>query len=232
MRGGRSRGCPAGGAAVLAHGVPRSPVADADGPWRVAGLPAHNAPLELQPLVPPAALLERHRLCAHGRRQPVGSAPTAWHPASPCPYPRSPGWTAPRCRLRREQQGGGCSGVATSTPRGRGGSAGPGLTAGLDGAVVKGHAGVHGVAPGAVAVVVGVAAVVLLQVGLGVGGGRDPAGRVSPPLSPSPWPCRSPREAPAHTHWGTWGVRASQRWHVMPLRVLLTWPRYVSPWPW
>jgi len=106
---------------------------------------------------------------------------------------------------------------------------GQGLTAGLDGAVIEGGAGVHGVAPGAVAVVIGVAAVVLLQARLGVGGGRDPAqgGSHHHRHHPQPQLCPRPHTppAPSHTHWGTWGVWAAHGWQVMPLRVLLTWPR-------
>lgn len=77
---------PAGTGGQLLLGMPavqqcqwgtRSPVADADGPGRVAGLATNNAPFPLQSLIPPATLLERHHICWQGRHQP---GPCHWHP--------------------------------------------------------------------------------------------------------------------------------------------------------
>lgn len=167
---------------------------------------------------------------------------TGTHPTAPTRPPR-----APTCVLQdRGHCTAGCGekaeggiGVGPSHPAGTKTTQGvagvpPGstgcwlvLTAGLDGTVVEGGARVHGVAPGAMAVVIGVAAVVLLQVCLRVGDGRDPAGKKSPSPSPSsslsPFP-HAPQHAPSHTHWGTWGAWAAHGWQVMPWRVLLMRP--------
>lgn len=167
---------------------------------------------------------------------------TGTHPTAPTRHP----W-APTCVLQdRGHCTAGCGekaeggiGVGPSHPAGTKTTQGvagvpPGstgcwlvLTAGLDGTVVEGGARVHGVAPGAMAVVIGVAAVVLLQVCLRVGDGRDPAGKKSPSPSPSsslsPFP-HAAQHAPSHTHWGTWGAWAAHGWQVMPWRVLLMRP--------
>lgn len=167
----------------------------------------------------------------------VGTAGVGWGQRTEHPPPHTPVSSPAFSRTdgtalpAAERKQSGAVGGGPTHPVGQPGLGGAKLTAGLDGTVVKGCAWIHGVAPGAVAVVVGVAAVVLLQVCLGVGGGRDPAGREPPLLPPPPLLCFTLARS-WHTHCGTWGVVASHLWHVMPLRVLLTWPWYRSPWPW
>lgn len=107
----------------------------------------------------------------------VGTGGIGWGHHAEHPQPHSPMSSPALSRTdgtalpAAEKKQSGAVGGGPMHPMGQPGLSGVELTAGLDGTVVKGCAWIHGVAPGAVAVVVGVAAVVLLQVCLRVGGG-------------------------------------------------------------
>lgn len=193
-------GYPAGSTARLEHGVPAH---------RLRMLTVHG---EL-PGIPPTT---RCFCCSLSSRRPhssnftasVGTAIVGWGHRTEHPLPHVPVSSPALIRTdgtalpaAERQQSGAVAGGPTH-PVGQPGLGGAKLTAGLDGAVVKGCAWIHGVAPRAVAVVIGVAAVVLLQVRLGVGGGRHPANREPPLLPPFPLLCITLSHL-QHTHCGT-----------------------------
>lgn len=162
-------------------------------------------------------------------------------------YLGAPGWTADDHHLKepssphlREPD----SQTLAVEARGRGlGRVSPGLTAALQCTVVEWSPRVRSVAPGPMAIPVRVPAEVLLQLSVWGGGGREPRQEREQNHRVIPRPRRAPVGQGAgvsrkrglarpRTHSDLCGFSADQRWHGMPLRVLLTEPRYFSPAPW
>lgn len=163
------------------------------------------------------------------------------------PYLEAPGWTVVDHHLK-EPSSPNLREPDSQTPaveaRGRGlRGVSPALTAALQCTVVEWSPRVRSVAPGPMAIPIRVPAEVLLQLSVWGGGGREPRQeeeqdhRVIPRLRRAPVgedtgvPHKRGLARP-RTHSDLCGVSADQRWHGMPLRVLLIEPRYFSPEPW
>lgn len=109
------------------------------------------------------------------------------------------------------------------------------LTAGLQCTVIEKHLRVRGIAPRPMAVRVGVPAEVLLQLREGSRSRSEPRRegrqRTKPVYPEPPWSSGLHGRQDCPTHCGLCGVSADQCWQRIPLRVLLTEPRYCSPMP-